>query len=287
MTHGTLQDLSLILYISKPVGTAVAMYSCPAQHIKKQQTDNPCPAQHIKKQQTDNPCPAQQIKKQQTDNPVNKTMLFSARAGTFLGVSQTSLGAHPASYSILTEVFTGNASARAWSLDTGVFVCHNISRSSSIFPDSSRSACSNRSSPTVEVSWLLIRQMLRYLWWWTGTSQDLCHYRTYRKNRRHKPFPKLGFETAIPLVRLHVLTVASTKMTDFWDVAPCNLIKIYRRFWGAWCLHHQGDHRSGDGSATSQKTVIFISDPIVCAALNSGVHGSGVRYKWLTPRRER
>jgi hypothetical protein len=32
------------------------------------------------------------------------------------------------------------------------------------------------------------------------------------------------------------------KMTVFWDVAPCSLVEIYRRFRGAYCLHHQGDH---------------------------------------------
>jgi hypothetical protein len=31
------------------------------------------------------------------------------------------------------------------------------------------------------------------------------------------------------------------KITDFWDVAPCSLVEVYRRFRGACCLHHQGD----------------------------------------------
>jgi hypothetical protein len=26
----------------------------------------------------------------------------------------------------------------------------------------------------------------------------------------------------------------------FWDVAPCSLVEVYRRFRGAYCLHHQG-----------------------------------------------
>jgi hypothetical protein len=25
----------------------------------------------------------------------------------------------------------------------------------------------------------------------------------------------------------------------FWDVAPCSLVEVYRRFRGACCLHHQ------------------------------------------------
>jgi hypothetical protein len=32
-------------------------------------------------------------------------------------------------------------------------------------------------------------------------------------------------------------------MTAFWDIAPCNLIEVDRRFRGAYCLHHHGDHR--------------------------------------------
>jgi hypothetical protein len=30
-------------------------------------------------------------------------------------------------------------------------------------------------------------------------------------------------------------------MTVFWDVAPCSLVEIDRRFSGAYCLHHQDD----------------------------------------------
>jgi hypothetical protein len=31
------------------------------------------------------------------------------------------------------------------------------------------------------------------------------------------------------------------KMAIFWDIAPCNLVKFYRRFRGACCLHHKSD----------------------------------------------
>jgi hypothetical protein len=39
------------------------------------------------------------------------------------------------------------------------------------------------------------------------------------------------------------------KMTVFWDVSPCSLVEVYRRFRGAYCLHHQGahHHRLDDG----------------------------------------
>jgi hypothetical protein len=51
-----------------------------------------------------------------------------------------------------------------------------------------------------------------------------------------------------------VLTEASVKMAVFWDVAPCSLIGVYRRFRGAYCLSSRPD----DGRrATTQKTAIF------------------------------
>jgi hypothetical protein len=42
-------------------------------------------------------------------------------------------------------------------------------------------------------------------------------------------------------VKFQVLTAASMNMTVFWDVAPCNLIKDYRRFRDAYCLHYRLD----------------------------------------------
>jgi hypothetical protein len=30
------------------------------------------------------------------------------------------------------------------------------------------------------------------------------------------------------------------KVAIFWDVAPCSLVEIYRRFSDAYCPHHQG-----------------------------------------------
>jgi hypothetical protein len=30
-------------------------------------------------------------------------------------------------------------------------------------------------------------------------------------------------------------------MTVFWDVAPCGLVEVNRRFRGGYCLHHQGN----------------------------------------------
>jgi hypothetical protein len=31
------------------------------------------------------------------------------------------------------------------------------------------------------------------------------------------------------------------KMTVFWDAVPCSLVEVYRRFRGAYCLHHRPD----------------------------------------------
>jgi hypothetical protein len=43
------------------------------------------------------------------------------------------------------------------------------------------------------------------------------------------------------MVRFQVLTAASMKIDVFWDVEPCSLVEVYRRFRAACCLHHQGD----------------------------------------------
>jgi hypothetical protein len=39
--------------------------------------------------------------------------------------------------------------------------------------------------------------------------------------------------------RFEVLTTATANEAVFWDVAPCSLVEIYRRFIGAFYLHHQ------------------------------------------------
>jgi hypothetical protein len=38
--------------------------------------------------------------------------------------------------------------------------------------------------------------------------------------------------------------VTLLKMTVFWDVVPCCLVEVYRRFRRACCLHQQGDDSS-------------------------------------------
>jgi hypothetical protein len=34
--------------------------------------------------------------------------------------------------------------------------------------------------------------------------------------------------------RFQVLTAASMKVTSFWDIAPCSLVEVYRRFRGEY-----------------------------------------------------
>jgi hypothetical protein len=41
--------------------------------------------------------------------------------------------------------------------------------------------------------------------------------------------------------RIHVLTVASMKMTALWDTVPCRFIEVHRRFRHEYCLHHRLD----------------------------------------------
>jgi hypothetical protein len=48
------------------------------------------------------------------------------------------------------------------------------------------------------------------------------------------------------VVRFQGLTAPIMKMTVFWDVAPCSLVKVYRRFRGSCCVHH---HRPDDGGS--------------------------------------
>ena len=40
-------------------------------------------------------------------------------------------------------------------------------------------------------------------------------------------------------VRSEVLTAVLLKIQAFWDVTPCQPVKMYQRFEGSWCLHLQ------------------------------------------------
>jgi hypothetical protein len=42
------------------------------------------------------------------------------------------------------------------------------------------------------------------------------------------------------LMRFQVFTMASMKMTAFWDIAPCSLVEVDWCFRGGYYLHRQG-----------------------------------------------
>jgi hypothetical protein len=41
------------------------------------------------------------------------------------------------------------------------------------------------------------------------------------------------------VVRFQVLTATSMKMIVFWGITSCRFLEVYRRFRGAYCLHHK------------------------------------------------
>jgi hypothetical protein len=49
------------------------------------------------------------------------------------------------------------------------------------------------------------------------------------------------------LVRFQSLTAASMKMSVLWNVAPCDLIEVHRRFRGAWLPVIRPTRRHDDG----------------------------------------
>lgn len=52
---------------------------------------------------------------------------------------------------------------------------------------------------------------------------------------------KIYHSTCEIQVRFQVFTAPRMKIAIFWEVAPCSLVGIARRFRGACCLRHQGD----------------------------------------------
>jgi hypothetical protein len=47
-------------------------------------------------------------------------------------------------------------------------------------------------------------------------------------------------------------------MAVFWDVVPCSLVKIVRRFRGAHCFHHQSDESLVMGAVSTSETSVNI-----------------------------
>jgi hypothetical protein len=61
------------------------------------------------------------------------------------------------------------------------------------------------------------------------------------------------------------LTAAIMKITVFWDVVPCSLVEIDRRFRGTYCLHHQSNHCPSTLSAPvlskAIRTLLYVTLP--------------------------
>jgi hypothetical protein len=53
----------------------------------------------------------------------------------------------------------------------------------------------------------------------------------------------ISCEEQLHHVRFQVLSGTSIKMTALWDMTPCSLVIVYRRFRGAYCLHHEDDEK--------------------------------------------
>jgi hypothetical protein len=49
----------------------------------------------------------------------------------------------------------------------------------------------------------------------------------------------------------------SLKMTVLWDVAPCSLVEVYRRFRCVFCLHQGDDTLKMEAARTSETSVDF------------------------------
>jgi hypothetical protein len=59
---------------------------------------------------------------------------------------------------------------------------------------------------------------------------DGVHWRAFSKHVNESGPIKTGNF----FVRFQIFTAASMKMTTFWDIAPCSLVEIDRRFSGAY-----------------------------------------------------
>jgi hypothetical protein len=72
--------------------------------------------------------------------------------------------------------------------------------------------------------------------------------------------PLQDVQTPSRSVRLQVLTAASMKIRAFWNISPCSLVVIDRRFRGAYYLHHQDNNRPDDGGSTHRWTSIYYNE---------------------------
>jgi hypothetical protein len=67
------------------------------------------------------------------------------------------------------------------------------------------------------------------------------------------------------------------EMKAFWDVAPCSLGEVYRRFRGAYCLHHHS--RPDDVVCTSVTSVYLTETTRRYIPDGGGHHDAGRRHQ--------
>jgi hypothetical protein len=75
---------------------------------------------------------------------------------------------------------------------------------------------------------------------WQTENYTVCSHYIEQKHWTH-----------VELSEISGFAAASMKMAVFWVFPPCSLVKVYLRFRGACCLHHQGDRISESTSETS------------------------------------
>jgi hypothetical protein len=53
-------------------------------------------------------------------------------------------------------------------------------------------------------------------------------------------FDSLSFNYVVRCLRSELFTTVTMTVGVFWDVTPCSLVEVCRRFKGFCCLRHQG-----------------------------------------------
>jgi hypothetical protein len=103
-------------------------------------------------------------------------------------------------------------------------------------------------------------------------GREVCHQPISSGSRGVPPTNQFRVERCAPTNQFRVERCAPTnqfrverctptnqsEMTVNWDVAPCSLVQVYRRFWGRpiCCLHHQGDQLTAWSKALLKKPAV-------------------------------
>jgi hypothetical protein len=86
----------------------------------------------------------------------------------------------------------------------------------------------------------------RVLTWWRTTKYSDPSRHVSRKNIHRVSPPKTfpiwknsSWRSLVLMTHPNIYEpTMDVNMTVYRDVAPCNLVEVYRRFWGTCCLHH-------------------------------------------------